>query len=1067
MSTKVSTDLIDLSGNTGGLVWAKGPTTDQPASATAGEMRVDTTTNTTVVYTGTQWKTLKETAFVVPPVPTHFLVVAGGGAGGRSANNTGSGAGGAGGLRTSYGSTSGGNSSAESNIEISLNTPYNITVGNGGAGTTTATNGNQGTSSTFSTITSIGGGGGFIQRSGSASTVNGGSGGGGEGFTTSAGGSGNPGNGFGTGTADQGKDGGVGSNSASAYGGGGGGGAITVGGSGSSTSGGSGGTGLESSITGTATFFAGGGGGGSSTATGGTGGSGIGGNGGSSVTGSGAGDNGVFNTGSGGGGGGNMVGGAGGSGGSGVVILRYPTADLPYFTTTGTLNTPSATDTVADAAYPVTNTAYYKLDSNANDSALSGYIGQGGIFNGSSSSISGLNGVIPSTNTDCTFSCWFSMDSGFNSSYKSILGGQGTDSLRVLMYYVSAGNYRIEAARGKGGVFYYSSSWSVTPLSTQNWYNLVCVYNNSTNTMDIYLNNILLDSEVLNLTATAAINTNLVLGSYRSNVPTAFWDGKLDQVRIFPTALSSSNVSLLYAETSATSSTLNYPVTATALYEFSGNANDTGGTYNGTATNVLYAYNGTATNVTYGNGRFNEAAVFNGSNSDIDLPSGVNSTTMSVSFWMYIDSIVSGNKVVIEFANGYGVWFISAASGKLAAQSSNGNAAHTLSNSQLSAGSWHHIAAVWDGATAGGRTFYIDNQVQTGGNVNSYLTCDQNTIGSRRTGEFFDGKIDQVRIFSSALAPGDVEDLYNEHFQTKFTDGSDTALKFIGGTGDITFFDTDPNVAVDYLVVAGGGGGGGQQNSGGGGAGGYRNSYNNESSGGGQTSESSLSLLISTNYTLTVGAGGAGASPYNIGSNGFDSLFATVTSTGGGGGGGVGVNGQAGGSGGGAAYNGSSPGAAVTTPIVQGYDGGTGVNSGANYGSGGGGGAGGLGQNGTSSAVGNGGAGLASSITGLSVIRASGGSGGGNSITPTATPGGGSINTSDATPNTGGGGGGASNLPAPYTTSGKSGGSGVVILRYPNTKTITVGAGLTATTAAVGTDSVTTFTAGTGTISFS
>jgi len=72
MSTKVSTDLIDLSGNTGGLVWAKGPTTDQPASATAGEMRVDTTTATTVVYTGTQWKTLKETAFVVPPIPTHF-----------------------------------------------------------------------------------------------------------------------------------------------------------------------------------------------------------------------------------------------------------------------------------------------------------------------------------------------------------------------------------------------------------------------------------------------------------------------------------------------------------------------------------------------------------------------------------------------------------------------------------------------------------------------------------------------------------------------------------------------------------------------------------------------------------------------------------------------------------------------------------------------------------------------------------------------------------------------------------------------------------------------------------
>ena len=97
-------------------------------------------------------------------------------------------------------------------------------------------------------------------------------------------------------------------------------------------------------------------------------------------------------------------GGPGGSGGSGVVILRYPTADLPYFTTTGTLNTPSATDTVADVAYPVANTAYYKLDSNANDSSGNGYNGtatnvtygngrfnEAANFNGSSSRIDTLS----------------------------------------------------------------------------------------------------------------------------------------------------------------------------------------------------------------------------------------------------------------------------------------------------------------------------------------------------------------------------------------------------------------------------------------------------------------------------------------------------------------------------------------------------------------------------------------------------------------------------------------------------------------------------------------------------
>jgi hypothetical protein len=45
-----------------------------------------------------------------------------------------------------------------------------------------------------------------------------------------------------------------------------------------------------------------------------------------------------------------------------------------------------------------------------------------------------------------------------------------------------------------------------------------------------------------------------------------------------------------------------------------------------------------------------------------------------------------------------------------------------------------------------------------------------------------------------------------------------------------------------------------------------------------------------------------------------------------------------------------------------------------------------------------------------------------------------------------------------------AGGSGVVILRYPSSFTITIGAGLTGSTATLGVNRVTTFTAGTGTV---
>jgi hypothetical protein len=70
--------------------------------------------------------------------------------------------------------------------------------------------------------------------------------------------------------------------------------------------------------------------------------------------------------------------------------------------------------------------------------------------------------------------------------------------------------------------------------------------------------------------------------------------------------------------------------------------------------------------------------------------------------------------------------------------------------------------------------------------------------------------------------------------------------------------------------------------------------------------------------------------------------------------------------------------------------------------------------------------------------------------------------------NTGGGGGGASVNPGAGLRNGGNGGSGVVILKYPDTFTITIGAGLTGSTASPsGGFKVTTITAGTGNVSWS
>lgn len=269
-------------------------------------------------------------------------------------------------------------------------------------------------------------------------------------------------------------------------------------------------------------------------------------------------------------------------------------------------------------------------------------------------------------------------------------------------------------------------------------------------------------------------------------------------------------------------------------------------------------------------------------------------------------------------------------------------------------------------------------------------------------------------------------------------------------------------VPIDYLVIAGGAG----PSNAGGGAGGLRSTMNNTGRGG--SLESQFTATRSTNYTVTVGAGGA-----NTGANGSNSVFNTITSLGGG------TDQTAGGSGGGGSVSSSNLAGAGTTG--QGYDGGRGgIGSGQGTGGGGGGAGvvGGQGNIGTGGTGGAGGNGVSVSITGTAVTYAGGGGAGGNYQYQTnqggaggtggggngACFGGGAVNGVSGTTNLGGGGGGAG-----YLSGGRpagAGGSGVVILRYPNTATITIGAGLTGTTATDGSSKVTTITAGSGNVSW-
>jgi len=291
---------------------------------------------------------------------------------------------------------------------------------------------------------------------------------------------------------------------------------------------------------------------------------------------------------------------------------------------------------------------------------------------------------------------------------------------------------------------------------------------------------------------------------------------------------------------------------------------------------------------------------------------------------------------------------------------------------------------------------------------------------------------------------------------------------------------SEPVIEMRALLIGGGGGGGYgafsfgnyNANGGGGGAGEFLDKPN-------------IAIETGSNYTVTVGAGGAQNNNGNSTSIVADSAASNTFDYevfGGGHGGYYGdLTGDTGGSSGGAGilrYPIGSAQSSVSETKNEG-DLGSRANQGgnsykySNYNTccGGGGGAGADGNNGSVNYPngGNGGDGYASDITGTSVTYAGGGGGGSGESSNSVGAGGSGGGGSDSAGSVNTGSGGSGNH---WNASGYAGGSGVIILKYPDSLTISETTSPNVLTMSTDTSSVsgfniTTITAGTnGTIQF-
>ena len=197
--------------------------------------------------------------------------------------------------------------------------------------------------------------------------------------------------------------------------------------------------------------------------------------------------------------------------------------------------------------------AYYKMSDATDESGsydgtptdvnfnVAGKFGNAGSFNGSSSKIE-VQGITGMGANDFTYSCWFNTNSTAVSNF-NILTPYTADHFfyGIQIYSTTIGAYSLNASAG--GEYIISNSGTIT---TGTWYHVAYV-KSSTAGHILYLNGSVVASDsnfTGNMYNPAGYNS-LWIGNAQN---IQYFNGKIDQVRTFNKALSSTEVTTLYNE---------------------------------------------------------------------------------------------------------------------------------------------------------------------------------------------------------------------------------------------------------------------------------------------------------------------------------------------------------------------------------------------------------------------------------------------------------------------------------------------------------------------------------------
>ncbi len=318
--------------------------------------------------------------------------------------------------------------------------------------------------------------------------------------------------------------------------------------------------------------------------------------------------------------------------------------------------------------------------------------------------------------------------------------------------------FRIEPDGTLGlGIWGGAAATSAT-VNDGNWHHVAAVLNDDgdpdISEVLFYIDGQLQESTSIN---NQAINTsddnNLLIGAVNPDSPTAFFNGMIDDARLFNYALTSDEIS-------------NYALTNLDVYlPFSEGFGST------TADNSLNNRSATLNNQPswmpdYG---IDGAIQFDGTNDYVEVANykGIlGSASRTCTAWIKTETY---NKFIM----GWGTtdtgakWLVRLhGDGTLRTEVSGG---YIFGSTNIADNQWHHIAVVLpdDGSTdISEALLYVDGQLETNC---SAAACPVNTASAENvkigthyasTAQYFNGMIDEVKIYNSALSEKDIKELY-------------------------------------------------------------------------------------------------------------------------------------------------------------------------------------------------------------------------------------------------------------------------------------------------------------------